>query len=478
MMRTKLTKTVLLIDFSGEICPEPADQLRGLNYVVLISSTVEESLRQIRDAKLSVIFVNSAIPEDAGETILKTLRQKSPATPVVLVVSGDSVPEKFGSIPTGAFTLLVRPVTTAVLEHTLRQVESGVGLLERNGHRWPNTAMQNATLEALVESLERQNRKLQREHVELSKNSAGYGQDVRENEAMERQLSAVQTAIDGTREAVLILGADGRVQYCNRAFQDAFGFARIDAEVYPIHLIFADPGMNDKIRRNIEALGTFSCEVSMIGHDGAEIPTYVNANAVSDGVDGKRGMLYLIADLSEQEQLRKEAYHDALTGLYTRGHFLELLSTHTSMVARHEQALSLCLCDLDDFKQVNDTYGHRMGDRVLEMFAWIVSQEIRNEDCAGRIGGDEFILALPQVDASVAAVCMERIRKRFEAIAFKADGCERFRCSVTLGLADYPDQPITDEEFIELADKSLYRAKELGRNCTVVNMEAVGTTAA
>jgi diguanylate cyclase (GGDEF)-like protein len=72
------------------------------------------------------------------------------------------------------------------------------------------------------------------------------------------------------------------------------------------------------------------------------------------------------------------------------------LSTHTSIVTRHEQALSLCLCDLDNFKQVNDTYGNRMGDRVLETFAWIVSQKIRNEDCAGRMGGDEFILAFPR----------------------------------------------------------------------------------
>ena len=247
--------------------------------------------------------------------------------------------------------------------------------------------------------------------------------------------------------------------------------------MYPIHLLFADSKMSDKITRSIEVLGTFSCEVSMVGSDGSEIPAYVNANAVGDGIDGQQGMLYLIADLSEQEQLRKEAYHDDLTGLYTRGHFLELLSTHTSIVTRHEQALSLCLCDLDNFKQVNDTYGHRMGDRVLETFAWIVSQEIRNEDCAGRMGGDEFILAFPQVDASVAAVCMERIRKRFEAIAFNSDGSERFYCSVRLELTDCPQHPFADEEFIELADKSLYCVKELGRNCTVANMEVVSPTA-
>ncbi len=74
-------------------------------------------------------------------------------------------------------------------------------------------------------------------------------------------------------------------------------------------------------------------------------------------------------------------------------------------------------------------------------------------------------------------MCMERIRKRFEAIAFNSDGSERFHCSVTLGMTDCPQDPFADEEFIELADKSLYCAKELDRNCTVVNMEVVSPTA-
>lgn len=422
-----------------------------------------------------MIFLDGGIPEEIGETILKTLRQKTPSTPVVLVISEQSVPEKFGSVRTATFTLLVRPISDAVLEHTLRLVESRVHVSEQTGHLSQNRAIQNATLEALVDSFERQNLKLQNQHKELSKSGAGYREQALESEAMQRRLSAVQVAIDSTREAVLILGADGRVQYSNRAFEDTFGSARTEKEVYPVHLLFADSRMNEKINRSIEVLGTFSSKVSMIGHDGTKIPTYVNANAAGDG---EQGMLYLIADLSEQERLRKEAYHDDLTGLYTRGHFLEQLSTYTSIVARHDHALSLCLCDLDDFKHVNDTYGHCMGDRVLKTFAWIVSQEIRNEDCAGRIGGDEFILAFPQVDASVAAVCIERIRKRFEAIAFNTDDRECFHCSVTLGLADCPPHPFTDEEFIELADKSLYRAKELGRNCTVINMEVVATTIA
>jgi diguanylate cyclase (GGDEF)-like protein len=210
----------------------------------------------------------------------------------------------------------------------------------------------------------------------------------------------------------------------------------------------------------------------MKGQDGNEMHTYVNANSIPDETNAEPRMLYLIADLSEQELLRKEAHHDALTGLYTRGYFLDLLSTNISLSQRHQRPLSLCLClcDLDNFKQVNDTYGHRLGDRVLETFTWVISQEIRNEDIAARIGGDEFIITFPQIEGVTSATCMERIRKRFESISFKTEGGQDFTCTVNLGLADHPQTPISEEELIELADKSLYHAKELGRNCTVANM--------
>lgn len=478
MNTTKLARPVSIVSFSAHDSRWIGDHLRNLQYSAMGARNLGEALSQIRTIKPSVVFLDSETPGDVGETILKTLSQHVPNASVVLLITGDTVPEKFGSIHTAPFALLQHTASPEILEHVMRQVESNSNFIEQSSRHFRNSTLQNAALEAHVQSLERQNLKLQHEHKRLSKVCSSVRREERDVQAVENQMSAVQVAIDSTREAVLILDIDGRVQYSNRAFEDAFGRSPAPGEVFSVQQLFATPGIGEKIQQNIDTLGAFSCEVSMLTRDGKEFPAFVNANAVGNEHDGHQGMLFLITDLTEQEQLRKEAHYDALTGLYTRRHFMEHLDTHTSMAARHEQALSVCLCDLDNFKQVNDTYGHRMGDRVLETFARIVMQEVRREDCAGRIGGDEYIITFPQVPANVAATCMERIRTRFEAVVFKTVEGVAFQCSATLGLADYPYDKISNEAFIELADKSLYHAKELGRNCTVVNMEVVSTTAA
>ena len=216
--------------------------------------------------------------------------------------------------------------------------------------------------------------------------------------------------------------------------------------------------MNEKILSNIDILGTFSHEVSMIGHDGEEIHTYVNANSVHDETDAKPRRLYLITDLSEQEQLRKEAHHDALTGLYTRGYFLELLSTNISMSERHHHPLSVCLCDLDNFKQVNDSHGHRLGDRVLETFAWVVSQEIRNEDIAARIGGDEFVIILEDVkNADQIHIISETIVSTI-SLPMDIDN-HQHSISVSIGVSVFPDEAKEADELIHLADLAMYAVK-------------------
>jgi DNA-binding response OmpR family regulator len=243
-MTTKLTKVILLLDFSGEIRLEVAEHLRSLNYIVLTASTFIEALGQLNTTEISLLIFDGALQKEFGEIIIEALNEKSPAASIALAISDDNVPQKFGIDRTGSYALLNRPITPTVLEHTLRQLESQAQQLEKNGVHFHNTALENATLESLVHSLERQNMKLQNEHKKLSKASAHYRHELFLNQTREQQLSAVQVAIDSTREAVLILGADGRVHYANPDFQEQFGTTQSDENIFPIENLFTDPGMN------------------------------------------------------------------------------------------------------------------------------------------------------------------------------------------------------------------------------------------
>ena len=477
MMGANLTETLLVLDYAGTIRQEISEHLRSLNYVVLVTSTKDEFLRYFRDGNPNMIFFDGSASESEGEEILQTIRKEAPETPVVIVSEAEAFPERFGSILTDTYPLLARPVMPAVLKHTMRHVQYSMQLNQSAyKHGWA-LEQRKTELEVHAKMLERQNLKLQREHKELSKNCTRYRDELRSHETVSKHLDTVQIAIETASDLVLILNQQGEVDYCNEAFKKAFHVVE-ETMVFPLQTLFVDPAMAENVTNNVDTLGNFSCEVPMRTKDNVDFPVHLNANTIEDADGVRRGTLYILADISEQEKLRQEAYYDALTGLYTRRQFLELLSSNASLAIRHGHSLSLCLCDLDKFKQVNDTYGHRLGDAVLKAFAKVVTEEMRNEDIPGRIGGDEFILMFPHVEANVAAVCVERIRKKFEAITFTTDDGTDFNCSVTMGIANHPAEEITVEQFMEIADQSLYKAKELGRNCTVANMNPISAVTA
>ncbi len=154
---------------------------------------------------------------------------------------------------------------------------------------------------------------------------------------------------------------------------------------------------------------------------------------------------------------------DELTGLATRRHFTEFLEKMVSLSHRQERPLSLIMGDFDEFKKVNDTFGHLVGDRVLTAGGEIFRSEIRYEDMAGRIGGEEFAIVLPGIDLSGACNVAERIRGRVKSL--KLDPLKE-PISVTLGVAQLKSEE-NAKDLLESADKALYQGKKEGKNIVV-----------
>jgi diguanylate cyclase (GGDEF)-like protein/PAS domain S-box-containing protein len=189
------------------------------------------------------------------------------------------------------------------------------------------------------------------------------------------------------------------------------------------------------------------------------------------------GTILDITDRKLAEQvLVHNATYDALTGLVGRRSLLDSLESAIAAARRTNTALSLCLCDLDRFKNVNDTYGHAVGDELLIAFSQILREGTRASDVPGRLGGDEFCVILPGCDSTQAAACVERIRVRFAQSHLGAAPGPVYTASATFGIAEL-EPAMNAADLLEAADRALYQAKELGRNCSMIFSECLPAAA-
>ena len=166
------------------------------------------------------------------------------------------------------------------------------------------------------------------------------------------------------------------------------------------------------------------------------------------------------------EHNRQLAIRDELTGLYNRRHVMALMHKEVQRAERSGRPMSIALLDIDHFKRINDTCGHAQGDEVLKAFALAVGATVRDTDVLGRWGGEEFMVVLPETDATGAACVLERVHERMRELSFSC-GSESRGVSFSAGIAAAtPGEAL--HMTIERADAALYRAKESGRQQSVV----------
>jgi diguanylate cyclase (GGDEF)-like protein len=165
----------------------------------------------------------------------------------------------------------------------------------------------------------------------------------------------------------------------------------------------------------------------------------------------------------EVDKLTSIASTDVLTGLTNRREFNARLNGEIARARRYNTPLSLALFDLDDFKRLNDVYGHQIGDRILKEMGLMIRQNIRESDIAARYGGEEFALILPETKEGHAAELLERLREMVSQTVFCMPD-HPLTVSVSIGIAQLNPRNHTSFEFVELADMGLYEAKRQGKN--------------
>lgn len=190
--------------------------------------------------------------------------------------------------------------------------------------------------------------------------------------------------------------------------------------------------------------------------------------AIEDSLRHIQGYVVLVNDytrmanlLAEMEQL---AITDSLTNIFNRRHFIHLAKREIKIATRTGASLSVMLFDLDNFKQLNDHFGHQMGDKVLKKVASVIQSQLRTTEIFGRYGGEEFCVICPNTAASEAEAIAERLRQSIEQVDWAKYGA----LSVTASFGIYTTSRLKDQSIKELlsrADSALYQAKSAGKNC-------------
>ena len=211
---------------------------------------------------------------------------------------------------------------------------------------------------------------------------------------------------------------------------------------------------------------------------GKQAPTYfdVRVNTITKKSGTHIGRVIAFRDITERVELFNQvqalAVQDSLTGIFNRRSFMEFSKREIYRVLRNTgYAVSLVMIDLDNFKAINDQYGHRLGDKALVTFTTTIQKQLREFDIFGRVGGEEFAILLADTDARTAIQITERLRTAVEALRIQTGKNREVSITASFGVVSslqLRKKDIEINNMLDLADQALYEAKQKGRNQVVL----------
>ncbi|HAC92216.1 MAG TPA: hypothetical protein DCF63_16555, partial [Planctomycetaceae bacterium] len=279
--------------------------------------------------------------------------------------------------------------------------------------------------------------------------------------------------LDNLFAYVALLDTSGVVQEVNNAPLDRAGYRREDVigkYFYDAPWWNYDPDVRAQLMEAMNAAkhGKASRYDVVVKMGDDLVPIDFQIAPVRDGSGRIVGLLPTAVDITERKHLEDElnlqAHLDYLTGLDNRRSFMEKAEVELSRTKRYESALSVLMLDIDLFKQINDAYGHQVGDLVLKTLAETFQAVLRNVDIVGRLGGEEFGVVLPETTVDEAIEVAEGLREIIAATEVALPAGLPIHFTVSIGVAAFSDQNTNLDMLLDKADKALYRAKKSGRN--------------
>ena len=297
-----------------------------------------------------------------------------------------------------------------------------------------------------------------------------YGKDITDKKQYEQQLQLMASIFEHTLEGIVVTDPQGQIEKVNPGFTRITGFSADEAVGQKTNILKSgrhDRAFYTKMWRALHEKGFWQGEIWNRKKNKEVFPERLSISSIKNGNNEVIHYIAVFSDISAikrtEEKLEYQAYHDALTGLPNRQLFYDRLATSIAYAKRHQEKLAVFFIDLDNFKTVNDTMGHHMGDLLLQEFSHHLIENCREVDTIARLGGDEFTMIMTNVKNPQTAVFL--ITRLQEEISgnIEIQG-HRMPIGMSVGITLFPDDGLDVETLVKNADMAMYRAKEQGKN--------------
>lgn len=291
-------------------------------------------------------------------------------------------------------------------------------------------------------------------------------------ESLQNSEMRFRSVVETANDAIISTDRRGKIVFWNNTAEILFGYSADEVVGKPLTLIMPEKfrGAHQKGLKRVVSTGESNIigktvEMTGLRKGGSEFPIELSLASWKT----KEGIFFtgIVRDITErkraEETIRELAYHDSLTGLPNRMLFNDRLTLELAHAQRNRQKFGVMMLDLDYFKDINDTLGHGMGDQLLQAVGRRLTGLLRKNDTVARMGGDEFLLLLPEIAGVEAAVKIAQKILKAVRKPFVIDG-HKLQITTSIGIATYPRDGKDGDTLMTHADNAMYRAKKEGRD--------------
>jgi len=461
-----IEKTLIIIDDETALLLVLQEYLDQHGFRVFTYETIPDLENELKEKEPQAVLLDILMPQVSGIDILKKIKLINQKIPVIMMTGFADSKKRIESLRNGAYALLTKPFNDMEeLYHTINNAM--------------NHYMESIRKEELsIEVEERYKRErmniLELDFLKNLQHMIGETEDY--SAVLENASMLLRDFLDFKYFAVLLLQKDEvRVQVFPH-FEDNRELLKSITSVLFKKLPHPEKDQNRKVilQDNVEVtdfvvdwngestIFDLSTINKVYGYAGLFRDTPFETQ--EELIFGKfcSHIALTLEKIRLFSEIKSLSIHDGMTGVSNHVHAVEEVDLEIERAKRYDGAFSLILLDVDNFKQVNDSYGHLAGDFVLRSMARLVEKNLRTIDIVGRYGGDEFIVILPQIDLDNTLIAGERLRQAVESETFLYND-KVIKLTISLGVAAYQDGKDT-QALIKLADDNLYRAKKEGKN--------------